>query len=1000
MKHKFITALMVELIAVAAIATEFNTQPIYHCTFDSTNAVTQPAAGSAGTLLAGSFVDGKFGKALLVPAYTQTVVVPFQDGLPANEGTIEFWAKLESDKETYSDAGDPGFLFFTKDINTYPHSAVEFNANDGSGRGGLIGRIGGISIAPEGYSGYKPYSTYIPEGQLNSWHHYVLTWNINGIDAIEGKPTTALILDGKLIGTVSLPTGWNTTNYLATMADDTFLRIGGTQATQSKTPFLIDELKIWNVAIPAFSPTNPQLIFHCTFDSSAAVETPAVGPKGTLSAGSFTNGKVGKSLSVPALTATADFEFPNGLPPDKGTIEFWARLDGNKTSFFDAGDPCLMFISKDRNTYPHITAEYNANDGCGKGGLIARIGLIPLSHESYSWSKPYSSYIPTDQLNSWHHYAIVWNTNGISSIQGNPDAAFLLDGVAIETVNLGNGWDQANYIATMAQAAMLGIGGSGFINSKSPYSIDELKIWDADITDFTISHEPDIQEENGFSYKTTKSSDGNDCAIVTTAPVAEDGSLAIPDTLAGLPVAGVLSGAFDSAKVKSASVPASLARDPSIWDPNTLVNIALIGDAPATGVNFSGLSSLEEIVLPKKATLCADSFAGCWALKRVVFQDDWTISNDPSIFFCNLWSASLYQMADMICYPAEYSERWEKILGNAGFGGLYGAYEGEWDGVDSLVADSGNLASKNAVPTVVTNMVFVYTTVTNEIHYIPDAPPPSGPSAQYVLKAGVDEGTALPDAAGWDALGLPDGMTWDSKTGTLSGVPKKAGTYSYTTKAGEPVRIEILPTPATAVGTFNGTVKDETGAEHPVKVTTTAAGKVSASVIIGTKTYSLNATAWGSFETTEIDGKSHFVLSATLKAKDLEMSATLDTDATWNSDALKLSGTHGAVDGMTGSAQRNSFADNTDATAAAAALAGTYSLDATPDEAGGWSLATAEEGKTGAVTIKLKVNGSATISGKYPDKTSASGSTTLHIGLDGSATLRFYTKGKWTGFTL
>ena len=816
----------------------------------------------------------------------------------------------------------------------------------------------------------------------------------------------------------------------------------------------------------------PQLIYHCSFDSTNAVTQPAAGSAGTLLAGSFVEGKNSYALAVPAYTDAVDVPFTDGLPAEKGTIEFWGRLDSDRTTFGTGGTPTFLCFSDENVIYGHSCVEFNANNGGGRGGLSARIGLLSIAPESWDVSKSYSTYIPDGQLNAWHHYALAWNFAGIDSLDGKPNIALLLDGKTICTATMPADWDNSAYVATVTQSSHLRLGGTGDFRCQAPYSIDDLKIWDTDITDFAISHEPDIQEENGFSYKTTKSSDGQNAAIVTTASVAEGGSLAIPDTLAGLPVAGALPGAFDSAKVKSASVPASLARDPSIWDPNTLVNIALTGEGPSDGVSFSGLSSLEEIVLPKKATLRADSFAGCWALKRVVFQDDWTISNDPGIFFCNLWSASLYQMADMICYPADCSEKWEKILGNAGFGGLYGAYEGEWKGADSLVADSGNLASKNVVPTVVTNMVFVYTAVTNEIHYIPDAPPPSGPSAQYVLKAGVDEGTALPDAAGWDALGLPDGMTWDSKTGTLSGapsrsgiydlflvsgsgsetkmmrttlaiagydtiigcvgvdfsasglplselasysglpsglawkngtlsgVPKKAGTYSYTTKTGEPVRIEILPTPATAVGTFNGTVKDETGAEHPVKVTTTAAGKVSASVIIGTKTYSLNATAWGSFETTEIDGKSHFALSATLKAKDLEMSVTLDTDATWNSDALKLSGTLGAVDGMTGSAQRNSFADNAAATAAAAALAGTYSLDATPGEAGGWTLSTAEEGKTGTVAIKLRDNGSATISGKYPDRASASGSTTLHIGPDGSATLRFYTKGKWTTFEI
>jgi hypothetical protein len=137
------------------------------------------------------------------------------------------------------------------------------------------------------------------------------------------------------------------------------------------------------------------------------------------------------------------------------------------------------------------------------------------------------------------------------------------------------------------------------------------------------------------------------------------------------------------------------------------------------------------------------------------------------------------------------------------------------------------------------------------------------------------------------------------------------------------------------------------------------------------------------------------MFAATLTASGLSLSVKVDADAAWNEDALTAVGTQGAMKDLVGSAQRNSYATDTVAQQAVAALAGTYALSATSDGAGGWTLALPEEGVKGACTVVLKATGAATLTGTLPNKTKVSASSTLHVDAEGTAAVRFYVKGKW-----
>lgn len=63
---------------------------IFHCTFDDDASILTPEVGSAGVINGATYRDGKIGKALYVPAKSAVATFPFPEGLPTEQGTIEF----------------------------------------------------------------------------------------------------------------------------------------------------------------------------------------------------------------------------------------------------------------------------------------------------------------------------------------------------------------------------------------------------------------------------------------------------------------------------------------------------------------------------------------------------------------------------------------------------------------------------------------------------------------------------------------------------------------------------------------------------------------------------------------------------------------------------------------------------------------------------------------------------------------------------------------------
>ena len=227
---------------------------------------------------------------------------------------------------------------------------------------------------------------------------------------------------------------------------------------------------------------NNGLIFHCTFDDAASITSPAVGPAGTFMTGTFEDGKVGKALLTKPYTNHAAFEFPQGFLRDSGCIEFWAKILKNSSTVGTGGDPRLLLITRTDIRDFVFNVDIVSNDGGGNSGFALRTwyggkasirGMRPLRYEDL---------FPSGNWRDWHHYAILWDRDGISGLSGSPKTALLVDG----KLTIGTEYDTI-LITPSTKAHVLGItcdpALSPELNTKSPFLIDEFKIWDYAKTD-------------------------------------------------------------------------------------------------------------------------------------------------------------------------------------------------------------------------------------------------------------------------------------------------------------------------------------------------------------------------------------------------------------------------------------------------------------------------------------------------------------------------------------
>ena len=268
--------------------------------------------------------------------------------------------------------------------------------------------------------------------------------------------------------------------------------LGKTEISFSK----ISSIAFEKMSIPGN--TSNGLIYWCTFDSAESIESPKVGPRGVLFDGSFVEGKYGKALSTMGRPDVMSVAIPENQLKDVGCIEFWAKLSPLTETFGGGSNPRFFSL---RTLYGENGTDMNlsisANNGFGNSGLCCNVATHQFGGATEDEQKNTYEKIYGPNSRGWHHYALVWNKNGIrqlGSANHTVFAALFLDGTLLGSS------DAVSEVYSMSklqnQKAVLTIASQVFASFRPvPFFIDELKLWNIDKTDFQGVRTPENQEK-------------------------------------------------------------------------------------------------------------------------------------------------------------------------------------------------------------------------------------------------------------------------------------------------------------------------------------------------------------------------------------------------------------------------------------------------------------------------------------------------------------------------
>ena len=99
----------------------------------------------------------------------------------------------------------------------------------------------------------------------------------------------------------------------------------------------------------------------------------------------------------------------------------------------------------------------------------------------------YEELFPGSDYRDWHHYAIIWDANGIPNLAGSPTKALLVDGQLIPDIQ-DHGRSINDALSIVSTPMLLSFTHDPKLDpelcTKSPFLIDEFKIWNYSKTEF------------------------------------------------------------------------------------------------------------------------------------------------------------------------------------------------------------------------------------------------------------------------------------------------------------------------------------------------------------------------------------------------------------------------------------------------------------------------------------------------------------------------------------
>ena len=215
--------------------------------------VRNSRVGPGGTLNAGRFVEGRFGKGIELNMQEQFGVTFPPAIVPGPDGCIEFWAKLVDFPASLPWGDRPG-LIAACDKDGSAGFMLHFNGNDGATNGGLCARVAGLGCAGTAQYGDWTYARALGSDAVGDWHHYALTWATDGIPGVaDGTRKAAVFVDGRLN---SGYWGGGTGKTLTVPTKGRFGLLCHQGVTSGRIVY--DNLKIWKFAKTDFSDRNDE----------------------------------------------------------------------------------------------------------------------------------------------------------------------------------------------------------------------------------------------------------------------------------------------------------------------------------------------------------------------------------------------------------------------------------------------------------------------------------------------------------------------------------------------------------------------------------------------------------------------------------------------------------------------------------------------------------------------------------------------------------------------
>ena len=231
------------------------------------------------------------------------------------------------------------------------------------------------------------------------------------------------------------------------------------------------------------------LVFYCTFDDEAAITSPAVGPNGVFLKGTFAEGKEGKALQTTVYAQNATFELPANFFSTSGCIEFWAKILNPSPYVGNGGDPRLFTITQKSTPNTICTIDIVSNNGGGNSGFSTWTLFGNMASIRGMRHLHYEELFPGSDYRDWHHFAVVWDKDGIANLPGSPRMALLVDGKFIPDIQ-GHVRSIEDAMAIMSTPLLLSFTHdpalSPEFSTKSPFLIDEFRIWNYAKTEFDL----------------------------------------------------------------------------------------------------------------------------------------------------------------------------------------------------------------------------------------------------------------------------------------------------------------------------------------------------------------------------------------------------------------------------------------------------------------------------------------------------------------------------------